>query len=147
MQLTKASRYGLYALVMMARAPEGRVTASDVAAQLAISEHHVSKVLQQLARAGIVAGARGAGGGYGLARAPDDVTMLEIVQCLEGARPPPACVGCELAGTDRCSAGGVACAVHGVLDELATDAYYTLESITIATLARDASGARIARAH
>ena len=66
MFLTKASRYGLYALVQMARAPGSRVKVGDVAASFEISENHVAKVLQQLARAGLVTSARGASGGYEL---------------------------------------------------------------------------------
>lgn len=144
MSLTKAARYGLYAVVLMARSADGRITAGDVAAELGISEHHVSKVLQQLARAGLIAGARGAGGGYELARSPAELTMLEIVETLQGAQLVSKCASCELVGTDACRERSIACSVHGVLHELSSQAYYTLKSVTIATLARDTGGLRVA---
>lgn len=143
MTLNKSSRFGLYAVVMMAERPEQRISAAMIAEAFAISEDHVAKVLQQLVRARIVAGVRGVGGGYRLATDPRKLTMLDVVEALEGPLKP-ACYGCDI----QQEAGGaykaetlqgckhpVSCAIRGVLEEIGEYAWYTLKSVTIATLA------------
>jgi Rrf2 family protein len=102
-----------------------------------VSEDHVAKVLQQLVRARIVTGIRGVGGGYQLAIAPKKLTMLDVVEALEGPMRPT-CFGCDLSagGADGpgCRQPG-ACAIRGVLGEIGQHAWATLHSVTIATLA------------
>ena len=138
MELTKASKIGLYALVEMALRPDERVSASALADRFTLSENHVAKVLQQLQRAGLVASTRGVGGGYELARPASRVTVADVVRCLEGPLAGDACVDCPFRAVDaKCQDGQVAaCRVHGLLRELSSHIYYTLESVTIATLAR-----------
>ena len=137
MTLNKSSRYGLFAVVMMAENPEARISAAQVARTYGVSEDHVAKVLQQLVRARIVTGIRGVGGGYRLAVAPNQLTMLDVVEALEGPMRP-ACFGCDMAagGEDSpvCRQPG-ACAIRGVLEEIGQHAWATLHSVTIATLA------------
>ena len=140
-RLGKASRYGLYALVRMARSPTARVTAKDVAAEAEVSEHHVAKVLRALRRAGLVEGARGAGGGYQLAREPAAITMLEVVECIEGRPDAPHAARSEHGEDAVDGAGPEASAVQAVLREITTNAYYTLKSVTVATLAARAEAA------
>lgn len=133
--LNKASRYGLYAVVSMARDPEALITAATIAQEFDISQNHVAKVLQQLSRAGLVQSVRGLRGGYQLARAPSAITMLDVVECLDGPMQG-ACSACTLLGTARCGERNAACAVHDVLSELNRTAFFTLKSITLATLAK-----------
>ncbi len=135
MLLNKSSLYGLYAVVTMASESDRRVSVKEVAARFRVSESHVAKILQQLARARIVASTRGVGGGFQLARPADELTMLDIVECLEGTRPTQ-CSDCSLRHDGGCAPDPNACAVHGVVGEIETQAYYTLKSVTIATLAR-----------
>lgn len=135
MFVNKASQYGLYAVTLMARDREARVTAAQVARTFHISENHVAKVLQQLARARIVRSTRGAAGGYRLVRDPERLTMLDVVSALEGPPPDP-CAGCELRHEDDCTPHFAACGVRGVLGELQRKAYETLRTVTIASLVR-----------
>ena len=135
MQLNKSSRYGLYAVVMMAERPGELVSAALVAQTFAISEDHVAKVLQQLVRARLVQGVRGVGGGYRLAADPRQVTMLDVVEALEGPMQP-ACYGCDVHPRDAgACVHPVSCAISGVLEEIGQYAWSTLKSITLATLA------------
>ncbi len=125
MILGKAARFALYALVLMARDPSRRWSATAIAAAFDISEAHVAKVLQQLVRARLVQGVRGPGGGYELLRDPADITMFDVVQRFED----------RSAGDDPQALGSAARRVHAVLAELDSHVYYTLKSVTIATLA------------
>jgi len=138
MFLNKASRYGLYAATMMATRPDERVSARAIAEAFDISEHHVAKVLQQLSRARLVDSVRGVGGGYQLARPAERITMLEIVETLDGPLTQP-CSTCSLRHSESCRTRNVACAVHSVLGELNMNAWSTLKSVTISALAQDAT--------
>jgi Rrf2 family protein len=133
--LNKSSLYGLYALVTMTSEPERKVSAKEIAGRFGISESHVAKVLQQLARARIVSSTRGVGGGFELARDPKELTMLDVVEQLEGPRPDH-CDDCAVRHAGGCTPDLAACAIHNVLGEIETQAYYTLKSVTLATLAR-----------
>jgi Rrf2 family transcriptional regulator, nitric oxide-sensitive transcriptional repressor len=137
MTLNKASRIGLYAVTMMAERPDQLISAAMVAEAFDVSEDHVAKVLQQLVRVRVVTGVRGAGGGYRLAVDPRQLTMLDVVEALEGPLRP-ACYGCDLAaGGNRGAAcqHPVSCAIRGVLEEIGEYALTTLQSVTIAVLA------------
>jgi Rrf2 family protein len=137
MTLNKSSRLGLYAVVMMAERPGELVSAAMVAEAFAVSEDHVAKVLQQLVRARIVTGVRGVGGGYRLAVDPRQLSMLHVVEALEGPLRP-ACYGCDLGGGAACRQPA-SCAIRGVLEEIGQYAWMTLQSVTIATLAEKSS--------
>ncbi len=137
MFVNKAARYGLYAMVLSAREPHRPVTAGEVAKTFRVSENHVAKVLQQLVRGRLVSSVRGVGGGYRLSRPASEITMLDVIECVEGPLTE-SCKDCELrhGGGETCSPHPAACAIHRVFAELNETAYYTLRSITVATLAR-----------
>jgi Rrf2 family protein len=84
MRLNKATHYGLYAALEMARLEnEEVVTVAEVASRHELPEGVLAKVFQQLARAGIAVGTRGVGGGYRLVRTPADLTVLDVIEALE----------------------------------------------------------------
>lgn len=136
MFLSKASKFGLYALVTMAGKPGERVSVSSIAQRYGISDNHVAKVLQQLTRSGLVTSMRGARGGYALARDARDITMADVVEILEGPLPEPStCQSCPFREElPFCSSDAMACNIHHVLHELDTQAVYTLKSVTIHSL-------------
>ena len=134
MFLSKASRFGLYAVVTMASEPDARMSAAEIATRFRISENHVAKVLQLLKRSRIISSFRGLGGGYQLNVDPHELSMLDIVECIEGPMAS-SCDDCELHTPTGCTAQTAACGVHSVLAELRANAFYTMKSITIATLA------------
>jgi Rrf2 family iron-sulfur cluster assembly transcriptional regulator len=139
MILTKASKLALYALTEMALRPGELVSASAIAARFGVSENHIAKVLQQLTRADLVESVRGASGGYQLARPAGDVTMAEVVKCIEGPLATDPCDDCPLRTDASDCADHATCSVHNLLSELSSHVYYTLASVTIATLARSKS--------
>lgn len=137
MILTKASKLGLYALTEMALRPGEVLSASAIAARYGVSENHIGKVLQSLARAELVSSTRGVGGGYQLTRPAAEITMADVVRALEGPLPSDGCTDCPFRELkESCAADTATCSVHTLLDELNSQVHYTLESVTIATLAR-----------
>ena len=97
MILGKAARYGLYAAITMAERPDQLTTAGKVSRLFGVSADHVAKVLHKLARARLARSVRGVGGGYQLAVDPRKLTMLEVVEAVDGPLLPE-CLGCDRGG-------------------------------------------------
>ncbi len=77
--------YGLYAMMELTRTHRGdSVQIKDIADARDIPQHYLEQLLVTLRKAGFVKSYRGTNGGYALAKAPSDVTVLEILTALEG---------------------------------------------------------------
>ncbi len=82
----KPTEYAIRALTYLAARPEQDiVSVQEIAQEEEISSHHLSKVMNQLARGKMVHPLRGPGGGYRLIRRADQITLWEVMGCL-GAR-------------------------------------------------------------
>ncbi|MBI2963092.1 MAG: SUF system Fe-S cluster assembly regulator [Deltaproteobacteria bacterium] len=99
-RMTKLTDYGIVLLTHIARDPE-RLTrnAPELAAAAHLPLPTVSKILKVLAREGLLVPHRGAKGGFSLARAPEEITVLDVIGALEG---PIALTECSAHGTERC---------------------------------------------
>jgi Rrf2 family protein len=85
MKLTRASSYALHAVAYMAAHKQGDPVASHIIAQKrGIPERFLLKVLKPLVSAQILLSIKGPNGGYRLAKAPNEITMLEIVEAVDG---------------------------------------------------------------
>lgn len=77
--------YGLAAMHVLAHAPRQRaMQIREIAAMTQISHGYLEQILSTLRRAGLLASIRGVSGGYRLARSASDITVLEILEALEG---------------------------------------------------------------
>lgn len=83
MRLTTFTDFGLRALMRLAGEPERSFSTHEIADEFAISRHHLTKVVRDLADGGFVMTQRGAGGGFRLARSPQSITLGEVVRALE----------------------------------------------------------------
>ena len=93
LRITKLTDYATVVLCALADAP-GRVhSAAELAETARLELPTVSKVLKPLAHAGLVTGFRGASGGYKLARAPAQISLIEIVEAIEGKLGLTECSG------------------------------------------------------
>jgi Rrf2 family protein len=85
MQITRAGEYGVLGLLSMARRGLDQVVMIDeVSRAEGISKSFLAKIFQSLAKAGLVRSFRGAGGGFVLARKPEEITVLEVIEAIEG---------------------------------------------------------------
>jgi Rrf2 family nitric oxide-sensitive transcriptional repressor len=75
----------------LAGEPDRLFTTDEVAAEFRISRHHLAKVIRPLAEAGVIVTQRGVGGGFRLARPPQNVRLGEIVRLLELGQPLVEC--------------------------------------------------------
>jgi Rrf2 family protein len=85
MKLSTRARYGVRLMLALAKNyGKEPVYLKDIARQEDISEKYLSLLIMPLRRIGLVNSVRGAYGGYNLARAPEEITLKEIVDVLEG---------------------------------------------------------------
>lgn len=122
MRLTMFTDFGLRALMRLAGDPKRSFTTDEIAKEFAISRHHLSKVVRDLANAGYVITQRGAGGGFRLARPAGRITLGEIVRALESREALAECFrpdGGDCVLTPRCRLKGrLAAAREAFLREL-----------------------------
>lgn len=84
LRVTKLTDYATVVLTVLAARPDAVLSASELAEQAGLEAPTVAKVLKPLAAAGLVEGFRGANGGYRLARPAAAISLVEIVEAMEG---------------------------------------------------------------
>src|SRR5574337_43958 len=83
LRISKLADYATVLMTFLARHPEGINNASSVAQETGITVPTVKKLLKLLAQAGLLISHRGTKGGYFLARTPDQISVLEIIQSID----------------------------------------------------------------
>jgi len=136
MRLSKKAEYGLRALIYAARHPEGTsFQIRDLAEKNGIPRKFLELILLELKNAGLLQSRRGVGGGYLLARRPEEIRASEIIRAVEGPVGGPTVRGA--AGTPRPGAEEPSPAVARLVRETAEAAAAVLDRWTLADLARE----------
>jgi Rrf2 family protein len=138
-KLSQGVEWGLHCATLLALAPaDATVRRERLAGHYALPEAYLAKHLQAMARAGLLRATPGPKGGYRLCRPPESITVLDIVEAVEGTARPFLCQEIRQRGTgairpEDCT---VPCAVSDVMDA-ADDAWRaSLRGVTIADLVR-----------
>lgn len=85
MQITRQADYALRAMLYLAQLePSQRAATSQIAEVQHIPPSFLAKIISQLSIAGLIHTSRGARGGVSLARSPEDVNILEVVEAIDG---------------------------------------------------------------
>ena len=84
LRVTRLTDYATVVLTVLAARPDAVLSAPELAERSGLEPPTVAKVLKPLAAAGLVAGFRGANGGYRLARPADAISLVDIVEAMEG---------------------------------------------------------------
>jgi Rrf2 family protein len=92
LKISEAAAIALHAMTFIAAEPDRLHAVREIADSLRVSEAHLAKVLQRLMRIGLVSSVRGPGGGYALARPRDEITLLDIVEAIEGPLDSADCI-------------------------------------------------------
>lgn len=89
MILSRSSEYAIRAFLYLAKQEPGRlVMARQIADDAGLPGHFLAKLLQQLARKGLVRSNKGPSGGFTLATDPREINILAIVEAVEGVEGP-----------------------------------------------------------
>lgn len=88
MKFSVGVEYALHCLLYMVNIEEGKsVGIRDLATFQGISESYLSKVYTKLTKSGIIKSVPGVKGGYALAKNPEEITFLDVVEAIEGKEP------------------------------------------------------------
>jgi Rrf2 family protein len=110
MQITRQADYAMRAILYLAKlGPENRASTSQIAEEQRIPPSFLAKIVSQLSVAGILQTSRGARGGVALARDPENITLLEVVEAIDGPILLNECV----ADPGVCAFGNT-CPIHDV---------------------------------
>lgn len=129
-RITKQTDYGIVLLTHLSANSERQFNAPDLAAEARLPLPMVSKILKLLARDGLLTSHRGVKGGYSLARAPQLISMAEIIAALEG---PIAITECIDENGD--CAHEARCQVRGNWQRINEAVLAALKGITLAEMA------------
>jgi len=138
LQLTKRTEYGLIALVHMVDRGGEPISVRELCERNPVPKRVMAEVLKDLGRSDLVESHRGATGGYSLARAPEAITLGEIIAALEGA---PALTNCEVSSTLRSGACEVkpSCPIRSPLQRVHERLWDLLEHTTLRSLSDPAA--------
>lgn len=129
---SRASEYAIRAFMHLAQAPDGRyVMVKQIAEQENIPGHFLAKILQQLARKGLLKSSKGPTGGFCLRTPPSETTLVQIVEALDGLAEYQKCVS----GLAECT-DDAPCGMHDSWKGLRSRIMEYLEHTTIADLVK-----------
>jgi Rrf2 family protein len=134
---TTKAEYGVRLLIQLGLAEYGApVSLKAVAAREALPLAYLERIAALLKKAGLVEATRGAHGGYVLARAPEEITMDQVVLALEGAIAPMDCFFEERDGRVSCShhQDGEHCATKLLWTRVQVGVIKSLQRTTLAEL-------------
>ncbi len=132
MRLQTSTRLAIYAVLELAGSAGRQQSVSSIGEKFGVSSHHLAKVMNELAHAGLVQAVRGVGGGYQFSADPRRTTLYDVIRLFEDVQaqerdPEPTPESLALAN---------------VLREIDEIAVATVGSITIATMCKIVQGRR-----
>ncbi|MBZ0155580.1 MAG: Rrf2 family transcriptional regulator [Alphaproteobacteria bacterium] len=113
MRISREADYAIRCIFHMAREPEKLHLIVDIAKSQEVPKSFLAKILQKLAKAGIVSSTRGVNGGFSLSRRPADITLLDVIEAVQGPLSLNACII-----DHKICARKEACSVHPVWKEI-----------------------------
>jgi len=129
MYLTREADYAVRCVLFLSRDADRTASAAEISQAALVSRGFLAKILQRLAKRGIVRSTKGATGGFALSRPPEEISVLDVIEALQGPVAINVCAvdkkACDLAG---------ACAVHPIWLELRQGIEERLSEETFAKL-------------
>ena len=132
MEISRRTDYGVRVIIDLASLPgDGRASTSEIADRQNIPAPFLAKIISQLSLSGLVYTYRGSGGGVSLARPASEISLLEVIEALDGPLQLNRCT----IEPDACPQNGH-CPVHHIWVQAQTDLSGLLGSTTFDDLIR-----------
>ena len=129
MKLSTKGRYAVMAMVDLATNSEGRpVSLADIAERQEISLSYLEQLFAKLRRGGLVNSVRGPGGGYLMARTPEETRVADIILAVD---EPIRATRCTPGQPFGCRGNQSRCQTHDLWEELGNQIYLYLSSVSI----------------
>jgi Rrf2 family protein len=129
---SRSAEYAIRAFVFLAEVPSGKYAmVKQIAEESDIPSHFLAKILQQLARQGFLRSSKGPTGGFALRRSASDITLLQLVESIDGLADYQRCIG----GMTECN-DQMRCGMHDSWKALRSRIMEYLEGTTVEDLAK-----------
>lgn len=139
LQISDAASLALHSTVYLACHEGDAISTGQMAEDFGASKAHLSKVLQRLSRSGLVTSVRGPKGGFVLAKSPDEVTLREVYEAIEGELETVDCLlGEPVCANGECMLGGLLSSLNAQVREKFSNTYL---SDLVGTFAHVGAGA------
>lgn len=136
MLISQTAEYALRAAVMLADEPDQPRTTQLLAERTRIPAGYLAKVLQAMARAGLVRGQRGLGGGFTLSQAPEQISVLDVINAVD---PIERITSCPLKLKAH---GRTLCPLHRKLDDAISIIEQSFRETSLADILAEPSRSR-----
>ena len=134
MLITRASEYAILSLILLSKAEKPQ-DSETLSRELSIPKSFLAKILQSLAKHGILKSLKGVNGGFALIREAKDISMLEIISCVEGKAP--AVFDCASSEENCPSDKAKICSIWPFLNKLQGKIDSFLDALTLADILED----------
>ena len=128
--ITRKTDYAIRCVLHLAASQKEVVMVNEIARERDIPKSFLAKILQNLAKAGIVQSTRGVKGGFKLAKKAAEISLLDVVESIEG----PVSMNICAVDKTKCSQGST-CSVHPVWVDIRADVENRLKIINFEDLA------------
>jgi Rrf2 family protein len=128
LNFSDAVNLAFHSMAVLASNKDGYLRTNEIARGLDVSEHHLQKVHQRLAKVGLLKAIRGPKGGFCLNKPADEITLLDVYEAIEGPLHPNQC----LLGRPKCEIHS--CVLGQMVDQVNDLVEKHLTSITINNL-------------
>ncbi len=131
MRLSTKGRYAVMAMADLAKNGSGRaISLAEIATRQEISLSYLEQLFARLRKGGLVKSVRGPGGGYRLAKGPEETVVADIVLAVD---EPIRATRCAAHGTPRgCMTGGARCITHDLWEDLGAEIHRYLAGVSLA---------------
>ena len=134
MELSRQADYAVRTVIELAKAPAGSLLhTGDIANRQNIPEKYLPSIVRTLARAGLLRTMRGSQGGISLAQRPEEITLLDVVEAIDGQMLLNRC----LIRPGECARGGNLCKLHDFWKLMTAEIEERLAGVNFLELAAD----------
>lgn len=128
MEITRETDYAIRCVLYLSERPDDVVMVEEIAKAKSIPRSFLSKILQKLVKANIVKSFRGVNGGFQIAKSPKAISLLDVIEAIEGV------IAMNICAVDRNSCGlSHSCSVHPIWIELREEVEKKLKKINFAS--------------
>ena len=132
--LSKKTKYGIKALVYIAKQEAKIISIRDIAEQEHISQKFLESILLSLKKTGIVGSKKGKTGGYYLLKDPSEISMTAVMRTLEGPIAMLPCVSLNFYEKCEDCPSEETCSIHTVMEELRDASLSILNSKSLSNI-------------
>jgi Rrf2 family protein len=141
--ISKKARYGLRAMLRLARDyGRGPILIADLATQEGIPKKFLEFILLELKQQGMLQSKKGKGGGYLLARRPEEISAGSVIRALDGGLAPLPCVGDVRAEVCAECREASSCRIRALMSEVDQATTQILDAATLEELSRRGENGR-----